>query len=118
MRIHTRSLTPNDAPERSDPAEDAEHGANSAGDCRLTPGQRQFLEAVVNLGTTDTYALANRLSIAENTVREHFKQIGQRLGTHGRFETVLLALKHGWVTLPPPATRGFPRRAGPGSRGA
>lgn len=64
----------------------------------LTPRERCILELLVE-GTT-TAAIAEGLSIAVATARNHVQAIMSKLGAHSRLEAVAIALRES--VLPPP----------------
>jgi hypothetical protein len=68
--------------------------------CPLTPCLLTLLQTCVELSTTADTPLCNRLNVSPHTVRTEFKRIFVLVNAHFRSESVLLALKRGWVTLP------------------
>lgn len=65
----------------------------------LTPRELAVLELLVG-GVTSNRDLADRLSVSENTVKYHLRQILQKLHLRNRAQVVAYALRHGLV---PPA---------------
>jgi hypothetical protein len=51
------------------------------------------LQSVLDIGTTDTKQLSKRLHLSKHTINSQFKEINYQLGTHGRDEAVILALR-------------------------
>lgn len=68
--------------------------------CPLSPALVLLLQACLNGRSTCDKKLAERLFLSPETVHTQFKLIGQCLDTHNRFESILIALEKGWVTLP------------------
>lgn len=68
----------------------------------LTPRELEVLELLVG-GVTSNRELADRLSVSENTVKYHLRQILQKLHLQNRAQVVAYALRHGLV---PPAAGG------------
>jgi DNA-binding NarL/FixJ family response regulator len=64
---------------------------------RLTPRERQILVALSD-GLSDK-EIAARLHVSINTVAAHMVSVLGKLGVHSRLQAVLLAIKHGVVTL-------------------
>jgi DNA-binding NarL/FixJ family response regulator len=64
---------------------------------RLTPRERQILMALAD-GLSDK-EIAARLHVSVNTVAAHMVSVLGKLGVHSRLQAVLLAIKHGIVTL-------------------
>lgn len=71
--------------------------------CPLAPALRRLLQACVDCDSTDTDVLAGSLFLSAETVYTYFKRIRSELGIHDRGAAVIIALKRGWITLPPPA---------------
>jgi PAS domain S-box-containing protein len=63
----------------------------------LTPREIEILRLVAAGIATDE--IAERLSLARTTVRNHIQNIQTKLGAHSRLEAVVLALKAGLVHL-------------------
>ena len=70
--------------------------------CPLSPALVHLLQACLDGRSTMDKPLARRLCLSPETIRTEFKRIGQALGTHDRFASVLLAWEKGWIVLPPP----------------
>jgi DNA-binding NarL/FixJ family response regulator len=64
---------------------------------QLTPRERQLLQLLAE-GLDDT-AMAERLSISPRTVRNHMAHLLDKLGVHSRLEALVLAARHGLVTI-------------------
>jgi len=64
---------------------------------RLTPRERQVLEAVSH-GWSDK-EIAERLSVSHETIRTHMVNILGKLGVESRLQALLLAVRHGLITL-------------------
>jgi RNA polymerase sigma factor (sigma-70 family) len=64
---------------------------------RLTPREHEVLRAVAE-GLSDK-EIAQRLSLRADTVRTHMTNILGKLGVDSRLQAVLLALRHGIVSL-------------------
>jgi RNA polymerase sigma factor (sigma-70 family) len=64
---------------------------------RLTPRERQVLQAVAK-GLSDR-EIAERLHVSHETVRTHLVNIFGKLGVESRLQALLLAVRHGVVTL-------------------
>ncbi len=75
------------------PAEAARRAIGEA----LTPREVEVLQLVAAGVRTDD--IAQRLSLARNTVRNHIQNIQTKLGVHSRVEAVVLALQAGLVHL-------------------
>jgi two-component system, NarL family, response regulator DesR len=69
--------------------------ALSAGDNPLTPRERNVLSA--SLDGASIVDIANRLSLAEGTVRNHLSAAIQKLGGQNRMEAAHLAEAKGWL---------------------
>ena len=63
---------------------------------RLTPRESALLELVVS-GTSNK-AIAQEMSISENTVKYYMKSILQKLGARNRTEAATLALREGLIS--------------------
>jgi len=50
----------------------------------------------------DSKLLAQNLGRTRSTINTEFREIAKRLGTHSRCEAIFVALRYGWVKLPPP----------------
>ncbi len=68
----------------------------------LTPALILLLQACVDVRSTQDKKLAQHLCLSPETIRTEFKRIAESLGTHDRFEAVLLAWEKNWIRLPPP----------------
>ncbi len=64
---------------------------------QLTPRERQLLQLLAE-GLGDA-AMAERLSISPKTVRNHMVRVLDKLGVHSRLQALVLAARHGLVTL-------------------
>jgi len=64
---------------------------------RLTPREREVLQALAEGLTTDE--VAARFSISPRTVNSHVGNILMKLGVHSKLAAVLLAVRHGAVRL-------------------
>lgn len=74
-------------------------------DCPLPPSLIHLLQACVQARSTKDRDLAEHLQLSPATIRTKFKRIGEVLGTHDRFASILIAVEHGWIVLPlPPST--------------
>lgn len=65
----------------------------------LTPREREVLEMVTEGATNAEIAL--QLTVSENTVKFHMKNILQKLHASNRAEVVAYALKSGLIPIPP-----------------
>ncbi len=65
----------------------------------LTDREREVLELLVE-GVTSNRKLAQRLSLSENTVKFHVRNILDKLHLHNRAQVVGFALRHGLVAPP------------------
>ena len=65
----------------------------------LTPREREVLELMVQ-GVTSNRELADRLSVSENTIKYHLRQILQKLHLQNRAQVVGYALRHKLVSSP------------------
>lgn len=74
----------------------------NANPCCLSPALVCLLQTCLDAHTLKDKALAKRLCLSPETVHTEFKRIAQTLGTHDRFEAVLLAWDKGWITHSPP----------------
>lgn len=72
--------------------------ARATGD-ELTSREREVLELMVQ-GVTSNRELADRLSVSENTVKYHLRQILQKLHLQNRAQVVAYALRHRLVEPP------------------
>lgn len=68
----------------------------------LTPREREVLELLVQ-GVTSNRDLADRLSVSENTVKYHLRQILQKLHLQNRAQVVAYALRHKLVAPADPS---------------
>ena len=81
---------------------------------QLTPRERALLQLLAE-GLNDA-AMAERLGISPKTVRNHMVHLLDKLGVHSRLQALVLAARHGLVTLgyggngrfPPPALSATP----------
>jgi DNA-binding NarL/FixJ family response regulator len=65
----------------------------------LTPREREVLE-LVSQGATNA-EIASQLTVTENTVKFHMKNILQKLHASNRAEVVAYALRSGLISIPP-----------------
>lgn len=66
-----------------------------AADCaRLTARERRIVASVVEHSGDSNAALADRLCIAEHTLRNHLSTIYQKVGVRSRLELYVYAVKH------------------------
>lgn len=63
----------------------------------LTPREREILRLMATSATNKD--IAEQLSISEETVRSHIKNILAKLGQPNRTQAVVAALRAGWITL-------------------
>ncbi len=71
----------------------------AAPDLPLTPREREVL--ILLAQGLDNAAIARRLVVTKRTVQNHVSNIYGKLGVASRTEAALLAIRHGWVTVPP-----------------
>lgn len=64
----------------------------------LTPRERQVL-ALAAEGLTNK-AIAERLTLTENTVKNHVRHVREKLGVHSRAEAIVVALRAQQIDLP------------------
>lgn len=64
-------------------------------DYRLTPHQREILQLFAD--GLRRKEIAERLVIAEATVKVHFAQISNRLGARDTPDCVVIGLREGWL---------------------
>jgi DNA-binding CsgD family transcriptional regulator len=62
---------------------------------RLTPRQHDVLKLLTDGLTTDQ--IAERLSIAPDTARNHIRMLLTELGVHSRLSAVVTAFRNGWL---------------------
>lgn len=67
----------------------------TGGDVKLTPRQAQVLELLARGCSTEQ--MADELSVAPDTIRNHVRAILHRLGVHSRLEAVIEAHERGLV---------------------
>jgi DNA-binding NarL/FixJ family response regulator len=67
---------------------------------KLTVREREVLELMVQ-GVVSNRALAERLSVSENTIKYHLRQILRKLHLQNRAQVVAYALRHKLVDPPP-----------------
>ncbi len=60
-------------------------------DCGLIPSLKKLVECSVELGTTQTYPLAQALCLSNKTVDTYWKHIKLALGVTDRYEAVRVA---------------------------
>jgi len=66
---------------------------------RLTPREREVLQALA-AGLSDK-GIADRLYLSHQTVRTHMVNVMGKLGAESRLQALVVALRHGVVTLDP-----------------
>jgi DNA-binding NarL/FixJ family response regulator len=64
---------------------------------QLTPRERQLLQLLAE--GLDDAAMAERLGISPRTVRNHMAHLLDKLGVHSRLQALVLAARHGLVTI-------------------
>ena len=64
---------------------------------QLTPREQELLQLLTE--GLDDAAMAERLSISPKTVRNHMVNVLDKLGVHSRLQALVLAVRHGLVTL-------------------
>ena len=64
---------------------------------KLTPRERELLQLLAE--GLDDAAMAERLSISPKTVRNHMVHVLDKLGVDSRLQALVLAARHGLVTL-------------------
>jgi DNA-binding CsgD family transcriptional regulator len=76
-------------------------GANQSPSCgkrpqpRLTPRQHEVLELLAH--GYSTARIADELSIADETARNHIRLLLAEIGVHTRLEAVVVAFRNGWL---------------------
>ena len=65
----------------------------------LTKRERQILTYIAN-GNTNKQ-IANKLSISEQTIKNHVSAILRKLNANDRAHAVVVALRHGWISVEP-----------------
>ena len=73
----------------------AERDAAASGGESLTPRQREVLALLADGASTTQ--IATTLGLAEETVRNHIRQLLRRLGVHSRLAAVAHARRHGLI---------------------
>jgi len=73
---------------------------------RLTPREREIIAAVA--AGESNREVAQRLSLAEDTVKHHISNVFDKLGVSNRAELAAYAASHGLAQPPPPARTGEP----------
>ena len=73
----------------------AERDAAASGGESLTPRQREVLALLADGASTTQIAIT--LGLAEETVRNHIRQLLRRLGVHSRLAAVAHARRHGLI---------------------
>ena len=64
---------------------------------RLTPREREVLQALAQ--GLDSQEIANHLSVAPRTERNHMASILAKLGVHSRLQALVFALRYGLVDV-------------------
>ena len=64
---------------------------------QLTPRERELLQLLAE--GLDDAVMAERLGISPKTVRNHMVHVLDKLGVHSRLQALVLAARHGLVTL-------------------
>ena len=65
----------------------------------LTPALLLLLQTSVSANTANADELADLLCLSPHTIQTEYKRICQLLKVHSRTAAILVALKHGWITL-------------------
>ncbi|MGZ4595481.1 MAG: response regulator transcription factor [Actinomycetes bacterium] len=68
----------------------------------LTAREREILQLIAE-GLTNA-AIARRLFISVNTVRNHVQSLLAKLGAHSKLEALSVAVREGLITPPPAPT--------------
>ena len=79
------------------PAEVASEMAEHSGDDSLTPREIEVLELVA--AGNSNKIIADRLEIAEDTVKTHIRSILEKLGANDRTHAVTIALRRGFLDM-------------------
>ncbi len=79
------------------PAEVASEMAEYSGDDSLTPREIEVLELVA--AGNSNKIIADRLEIAEDTVKTHIRSILEKLGANDRTHAVTIALRRGFLDM-------------------
>jgi DNA-binding NarL/FixJ family response regulator len=64
---------------------------------KLTPALRRLLEMSLRLETTKNKQLALALECSEETIKSGFRRLAILLETHSRSESLLKAIRRGWI---------------------
>jgi DNA-binding NarL/FixJ family response regulator len=75
----------------------ADMAAKEAGPTRLTRREREVLTHVAK-GWSNR-RIADELHLSENTVKNHLRNVCEKLDAHTRTEAVTRAVREGWITL-------------------
>jgi prepilin-type processing-associated H-X9-DG protein len=67
----------------------------------ISPALRELLQACLDLETTDSHLLAERLHRSPHTIDTEFQRIFAITGCRDRGGVLIYALRQGWVTLTP-----------------
>ncbi len=67
-------------------------------ECPLTNTQLRILQAAVWYGT-NSEGLSAELQLSKHTINNHFSHINQLLSCPSRADSVLMALRKGWIEL-------------------
>jgi DNA-binding NarL/FixJ family response regulator len=79
------------------PAELATELANHAGDDELTPREIEVLRSIA--AGNSNKMIADKLSVTEETIKGHVKNILSKLGANDRTHAVTIAIKRGMIDL-------------------
>ncbi len=80
-----------------------------APDDRLSPRQREVLELLAN--GIPAREIADRLGLAETTVRNHIRHLLRKLGCHSQLQAVAIAYRLGLLHRPGARASAAPRLA-------
>lgn len=73
---------------------------------KLTPALQRLLETSLRLETTNNRQLAETLECSGETIKSGFRRLAVLLQTHSRSESLLKAIRHGWIVPFPRNSRG------------
>lgn len=80
---------------RGEPVREREDGRAALSGSQLTPRQREVLALLADGASTTQ--IATTLGLAEETVRNHIRQLLRRLGVHTRLAAVAYARREGFI---------------------